>query len=80
MEFKLYHMLDCLAKIKQPVRKWVMGVMLQEQLKQSNSNNFNQVKSLFIFHLSFVIYACDAKPYDQFLISVFGCGNREINC
>lgn len=55
-------------------------MMLKEQLKQSNFDNFNQFRSLFIFHLPFVIYTCNVKLYGHFLISVYGCGNREINC
>lgn len=76
----MYYMLDCLTKIKQLIWIWLMGMMLKEQLKQSNSDNFNQVRYLFIFHLPFVMYAWNVKPYDQCLIFVYGGGKREVNC
>ena len=49
-----------------------MGKMLTEQLKECNFDNFKQDRFLFIFHLHFVIYTCNVKPYDHFLISLYG--------
>lgn len=68
----MYHMIDYLIKIKQLIWIWLTGKMLKEQLKESNFENFKQVRFLFIFHLHFVIYTCDVKLYDQFLIFLYG--------
>lgn len=73
----MYHMLDCLTKIKQLNSIWLIGMMLKEQLQQSN---IHPVRSLFTFHLPFVTYIWNAEPCDQFLISIYGCGNGEIGC
>lgn len=72
----MYDMLDCLTKIKQLIWIWLMEMMLKEQLKQSNSDNFNQVRS-FNSPFTFLELYLKCKTYSQFLISIYGCRNKE---